>query len=73
LGQLSVTKTVPVQIKDGEEIVISDTYNYYLMFTDGLHNLSLNSTPEKLEAPVYIFSSSTLSDGTLLKVWGTCF
>jgi hypothetical protein len=42
---------------------------FYLMFTDGIHTLGVNNTPDRLGAPMYIFSSSEQANHNLLRIW----
>jgi hypothetical protein len=46
----------------------TDTYAYYCLFTDGMHNMSTKAMPRALEAPVYIFASSPEANTSLLKI-----
>jgi len=47
-----------------------ELYDFYLFFSDGLSSLHCKSYPDVLEAPVYVFSSSKISDPSVLKKWG---
>lgn len=46
----------------------TDTYAYYCLFTDGMHNMSTKALPQVLESPVYIFASSAEANSSLLKI-----
>lgn len=46
----------------------TDTYAYYCLFTDGMHNMSTKALPQTLESPVYIFATSPEANSSLLKI-----
>lgn len=46
----------------------TDTYAYYCLFTDGMHNMSTKALPQTIESPVYIFATSPEANSSLLKI-----
>jgi hypothetical protein len=45
--------------------------SYYLLFSDGFVNINASESYDNLRAPIYIISTSELTNVNLLKIWGT--